>query len=89
MTVKTHTFKLSKYIVWQSRVDGWTDEPSDHDKLYMLIPPENSFNALWTSIHESLHAEGIPAKYLDGDYDCSYQVARFLWRLEYRRKDIA
>ena len=82
--VRTQTFKLGKYEILQGEVDGWCDDPRD-DGLQMLIPDGDDFNALWTAVHEAMHAEDIPRPMLDGDRDASYHVARFLWRLGWRK----
>ena len=85
--VKTHTFKLGKYIIWDMHISGFCDEPKDDGKMYMLIEPGNSREALATAIHEAMHAQGIPAKYVDGEEDLSENIARFLWRLGWRREE--
>jgi len=85
--VRTHKFKLGHYVVdeMDGPLDGLCDIPDEYDTLRIFIQDGGSQRALHTAIHEALHAEGLPAKYLDGDYDVSQNVARFLWRLGWRR----
>jgi len=87
MTVRTHTFKLGKYRVdiMTERVDGWCDLPEKNPSLEIHVPGDNSKNALHTTIHEALHANGLHGTHLDKDFDVSEGVARFLWRLGWRR----
>jgi len=91
--VKTHTFKLGKYhIIEANGLDGVTDCP-DEDKWEnckheMFILEGNSFAALHCALHEALHAEGVTDDYLhdkDG-YADTYRLAKFLWRLGYRKE---
>lgn len=88
-TVKTHTFKLGKYHIelLDSKLDGMCDLPDDYENLHMLIQRGNTQNDLHTAIHEAMHAEGLPMKYLDGERDLTKEVARFLWRLGWRRTE--
>jgi len=90
MKVKTHTFRLGKYNVCFSK-DGWDgicEVPSEpKDKLEISVLEGNSQRVLRSQIHESLHAEGIPDKYLhDKEWDVCDNVARFLWRLGWKNK---
>ena len=89
MTVKTHTFRLGTYHVEQdSRIFGWCDVPP-WDYKSMCIPDGNDLEALDGAIHEAMHAEGIPDRYVhnkDGDSDTK-RIARFLWRLGYRKQE--
>ena len=87
--MKTHTFRLGKYYIDQekSRIDGLCEQPSKSEKLYMIILDGDEFKHLSSALHEGLHAEGIPDKYLhkeDGSSDTE-RLARFLWRLGYRK----
>lgn len=90
--MKTHTFRLGKYhISMCSRIDGVTDCPTkkkwkDQYKEILLIDG-NDFKAFNAHLHEGLHAEGIPDKYLHDKSGCSdtERLTRFLWRLGYRR----
>ena len=87
--VKTHTFGLGKYHIDYSRrgLDGVTDTPDDnkwaeirHD---MVILEGQTFKSFHCALHEGMHAEGIPDKYLHDKegYAKTYKLARFLWRL--------
>jgi len=90
MKVKTHTFRLGSYEIEEAdRLEGVCDTPFDpKDKLGMIVMSGNNFRALSSALHESMHADGIPDKYVhdkDG-YSDTERIARFLWRLGYRRK---
>jgi hypothetical protein len=80
--MKTHTFRLGKYrIEFCSRIYGCTDVPGDED-LTMLIQEGNDYAAFSTALHEAMHAEGIPDKYMhtkEGESDTE-RLARFMWR---------
>lgn len=86
--IKTHKFKLGKYSIEeiQGVIYGLCDIPGDDD-LAMMIPDDNSQRALQTAIHEALHANGLPTRYLDGEHDVAEDVGRFLWRLGWRRSE--
>ena len=67
-------------------LEGMCDRPDSYHKLWMYLPEGNSLNDLATAIHEAAHAEGIPDKYLDKDRDFTIHIAKFLWRLGWRKK---
>ena len=94
--VKTHKFRLGRYnILFCEKLYGYTDIPDetkngnpicyrwkDTDKT-MEIVEEGGLSELDTTLHEAMHAEGIPDKYIhDGG---SNRLSNFLWRLGYRR----
>ena len=89
--IKTHTFRTGKYIVERvNRIDGITDtpDPKGHVDRYICAVTCGGVRELDNWLHEALHAEGIPDKYLhkkDGTSDTE-RIARFLWRLGYRVK---
>tara|TARA_Y100000310_G_scaffold155934_1_gene155375 strand:+ start:1432 stop:1710 length:279 start_codon:yes stop_codon:yes gene_type:complete len=92
MGVKTHTFKLGRYhISFCCGIDGVCDVPDSkkwkdcrHD---MIILEGGSYNALHSALHEAMHAEGIPDKYVHAEEgDSVRRIARFLWRLGYRKE---
>jgi len=86
--MKTHTFRLGKYYIDEDRCEGYCEQPSSDNRLNMIIWKGNDYKALSSALHEALHAEGIPDKYLhkeDGTSDTE-RIARFLWRLGWRRK---
>lgn len=89
--VRSHTFKLGKYVIeFTHGIEGVTDMPDgydDDDKYHMIILEGKSFRALHSAIHEAMHAEGIPSKYIhDKDGCATERIARFLWRLGWRKK---
>jgi hypothetical protein len=84
--VKTHTFATGKRTIHECRLLGICEMPDDDDKrLNMYIPEGGSTEALATTIHECMHAGGIPAKYLDGAVDPAEACARLLKRLGWVR----
>ena len=86
--VKTATFRLGKYHIDQigEPLEGMCDVPNGHNRLRMMIPDGQDLPSLSTIIHEAMHAEGIPDRYLDGEFaDASQRIAKFLWRLGWRR----
>jgi len=85
--VKTQTFKIGKVNIWQGKRDGWCDDPKRMDVLEMGIPDGCDFKTLWTIVHEAMHAEQIPDKYLDQERDASYYVALLIWRLDWRKQN--
>ncbi len=91
MKLRTHTFKLGKYTIHVGgAVMGCCDMPSDGKKLlHMHILDGNSLEALDVTMHEAMHAMGIPDRYLHGVFGESITkpLARFLWRLGWRKVD--
>ena len=86
--VRTNQFKLGKYYIdlLENSMDGLCDVPSQGQNLHMHILNNNTKRSLASTIHEAMHGEGIPDKYLDGDRDSAEQIANFLWRLGWRRR---
>ena len=85
--MKTHTFRNGRYKVSKAdRIDGMCDVPDSGGGLNMLILDGCDFKALNSALHEAMHADGIPDKYLhDGEgYSDTERISRFLWRLGYR-----
>ena len=98
--VKTHKFKLGKYnIDFTGKLYGDTVTPhgikngkpfnycwKDCKKTMWIGITKSPLEDLDTILHEALHAQGIPDKYLhdkNGDSE-TIMVSRFLWRLGYR-----
>ena len=85
-TVRTHTFRNGKYYIDQSDpIEGLCDMPNQYQRLHMTILKGEDITALSSTIHEAMHAENISDRYLHGDLDSSDTIARFLWRLGWRR----
>jgi len=84
--VKTHTFNGTKYAVWvDAKLDGFADQPHERDRLAIYIDPELFGLAhLDTAVHEAIHAafHAAPEKLVGVT---ARDIARFLWRLGYRR----
>ncbi len=86
--IKTHKFKNGQYNIEELHgvIYGLCDVPGDSD-LTMVIPEGNTQRSLKTAVHEALHANGLPARYLDEGHDVAEEVGRFLWRLGWRRSE--
>ncbi len=89
MSIKTHTFNGRQYRVREFRgsIEGVTDVPGSDDHLEMLVMDGDDIHSLHSAYHKSLHALGIPDKYVhdkNGDYS-TWDGARFLWRLGWRK----
>jgi len=85
--VKTHTFRLGTYHIEQDHgIEGICDVPPWGHKS-MIILDGDDFRAFNCALHEAMHAEGIPDRYIhDGDGNSDTErIARFLWRLGYRK----
>ncbi len=82
--VKTHTFRFGKYTIDEAPgLYGCCDVPGmDHD-LGMTLLSGSTCKALIIAIHEAMHAEGVPDRYV---HDLTPdRIGRFLWRLGYRK----
>ena len=89
--MKTHTFKMGKfYLEYVNRIDGITELPDVKGcpcKRSICIVNGGGYRELSTSLHEAMHADGIPDEYLhkrDGTSDTE-RIAKFLWRLGYKK----
>jgi len=85
--IKTHSFRLGTYHVSIDNCEGFCDTPDQYYNLRIQILDDDGYKGLSSALHESLHAEGIPDKYLhkgDGHSDTE-RIAKFLWRLGYRK----
>jgi len=87
--VRTHTFRLGKYYIDQesNTIYGLCDIPDKYEKLRMVILGGRDFKSLVSTLHEAMHAEGVCDSKLHGEVDSAETIARFLWRLGYRRLD--
>ena len=90
--VLTHTFHGRKYKIEQAaRIDGVTDVPGEPDPYHMLILDGNDTKALHSALHEGWEAIGRCDKCMHGyekDVPNTYDVARFLWRLGWRKTEM-
>jgi len=82
--VKTHTFCGRKYHICFDRLDGWTDTVDDGKKWLLVARDLGTQAGLETLIHEALHACDWKARENEVT-DTARDIARFLWRLGYRR----
>ena len=85
--MRTHTFRHGKYDIEEANgLYGLCDVPSDSKKLRMIVLEGNTRLALNNSIHEMMHAEGVP----DGlVHDMTPdRIADALWRMGWRRCEI-
>jgi len=89
MVVKTHTFIGKKHIIdFADSIEGVTDTAEIPNPPEMLILTGGDFKAFHSAFHESLEASGFCDECLhfpDGT-PRTIDAARFLWRLEYRKK---
>ena len=86
--VRTHTFRLGKYTMREENgLLGMCDMPEDGSKGMELVYLQgNTRQALAVLIHEAMHAEGIPDRYIDkGGDDSAERIADIAWRLGWRR----
>ena len=87
--VKTHTFRMGTYHIDETdAIEGYCDIPNEYYALRMMIMAGNDYKAFASALHEAMHAEGIPNKYVhDGEgYSGTERIAKFLWRLGWRRR---
>ena len=84
--MKSHTFNGTKYAVWiDAKIDGFADLPKERDNMTLYVDPTlDGLAHLDTAVHEAIHASlhtcpeslvGVAGR----------DIARFLWRLGYRR----
>ena len=91
MNVKTATFRGRRYgVVFADKLYGFCDQPenpgSDDDRQITISTDQTDRQLLDTTIHESLHAL-YPAMSEDDVTTGGTDIARFLWRLGYRKVD--
>jgi len=84
--IRTHTFGGRRYVVEaEHTIQGWCDLPEERDThtIYVdpALPPSRHIEVC---IHEALHAlrEGWTEDQVDS---LSVPLARWLWRMGYRR----
>jgi hypothetical protein len=86
MNVKTHTFCGKKYEIQFDCCDGFCEEPFPTvPSLWVNMEELSDKEQLRVLIHESLHAcnwdKSEPIV-----HQTSKDIARFLWRVGYRKK---
>ena len=91
MTVRTHTFNGTKYGICEiTEIGGLCDLEGQE----LTILRGNNIKALGSALEEGLHALNIPDRFLhkpDKEVEIGQStskvddVARFLWRLGYRK----
>ena len=90
--VRTHSFNGTRYDIEEcTEIDGIFDSVGQA----ITILRGNNVTALGSALEEGLHAMGVPDKYLHKTLSKIVvgksaskvdDLARFLWRLGYRRK---
>jgi hypothetical protein len=85
--MKTHTFMGRRYYITTEKLDGWCSTYKK-DKELVVNKPLDTRVGLETALHESLHACQWPASEARVE-QTAYDIARFLWRLGYRKQDIS
>lgn len=88
MTIRTHTFRGKRYAISFPRklrgAFGQCDAPADPGKAIVVRRGQSPLDELDTTIHEALHACHWDMSE-DAVAQTATDVARFLWRLGYRR----
>lgn len=82
--VKTATFSGRRYNIILENVDGACDTHKKERELWVMADV-NTRNGLETLIHESLHACNWHREEIFVA-STARDIARFLWRLGYRKK---
>ena len=82
--MNTHTFNGRKYQITVDRLDGMCDTYKKEREL-VILADLNTRSGLETAIHEALHALKWSACE-DTVTTSAHDLARFLWRLGYRKK---
>jgi len=82
--VKTHTFCSRKYHISTDRLDGMAEQEDDGRRWLYVMRPMQTRAGLETTIHEALHACDWRARENEVT-DIARDIARFLWRLGWRR----
>ena len=81
--MKSHSFKNKRYVIdLCGRIGGVTDTEESGPNVMFLVSG-GGFRAFADAYHESLHALGVPSRYIhDSDGCCTTDDgARLLWRL--------
>jgi len=88
--VKTNSFNGVKYDIKvydpnKEKIDGLCDSPIGNSRTLRIFADMNTRRGLETCIHEALHA-CFWAKTEDKVEQTARDIARLLWRLNYRIK---
>ena len=86
MGVKSHTFRGLRYAVnVEHKIEGWAEIPGREPRSLYVDPTLTELQFLETAIHEAMHAEDpdVPERVIDRR---GRSMARWLWRLGYRRE---
>lgn len=83
--VKTHTFNGRKHNIIVQELDGFCDT-FKLERTMLISCDLDTRVGLETAIHESLHACNWRATE-SSVTNTAYDIARFLWRLGYRKVD--
>jgi hypothetical protein len=93
MEVRTHTFNGRKYHIEQVvAIEGVTDVPGEPDVYDLMMLNSSDIKGLHSALHEGLEAVGCCDcihRYDDrtDDRPVTWDVAKFLWRLGWRRTE--
>jgi len=82
--VRTHTFNGRKYKITVDQLDGMCDTYKKEREL-VILADLNTMAGLETATHEALHCCRWSASE-DLVTMTAHDIARFLWRLGYRKK---
>jgi hypothetical protein len=84
MSVKTHTFRGRRYYISREKIDGYCEIPGEPADEIWINPGLNPKDTLETEIHEALHAL-MRTRSDRLVTPMGRDLARFLWRLGYRK----
>jgi len=84
--IRTHTFCGRKYHISVGAMDGITDQEDDDQSWLFILRSLNTKAGMETAVHEALHACNWKATEDDVALT-SKDIARFLWRLGYRKEE--
>ncbi len=82
MAIKSHSFHGRKYLIDIGPCDGLCNTHTCEREIH-IFKDLNTRGGLETAIHEALHASQWPASE-ESVERTAYDIARFLWRLNYR-----
>jgi hypothetical protein len=84
--VKTHTFRKLRYRVVLEKIEGYAEVPGYSPREIYIDPTLKPMRFLEVAIHEAMHAEDPEESEATVDRRAQ-SMARWLWRLGYRRPD--
>ena len=82
--MKSHTFRGLRYRIDISDLDGYCEIPGRDPRTLHLRASQTPLQFLEAAVHEAMHAEDpdVPERVIERR---GRSMARWLWRLGYRR----